>query len=191
MQSAYVAHLGSKETFLPAFEQALAQSQYEELVLVADGAKWIWDWADEQYPDAVQILDYYHVKQALWRYAKEYFTSQKCRLAWIEEQQGHLFDDGVDTVIETIAGYGYRSVSDLKQQRLLLGYLRSNRGRMLYGSYRRQGLLIGSGPIESAHRNVIQQRLKLAGQRWSETGAQAVANLRVVHKSGHWPALVK
>jgi hypothetical protein len=72
----------------------------------------------------------------------------------------------------------------------LLVYLRNNRSRMLYGQYRRRGLMIGSGPIESAHRNVIQQRLKLAGQRWSEPGAQAVLNLRLLHKSGHWSALV-
>jgi hypothetical protein len=190
-RSAYVAHLGSKDDFLPAFEQALCQAQYEQLVVVADGAAWIWDWAEAQCPAAVQILDYYHVKQALWRYAHVHFTSQKRRLAWMTEQEERLFNDAVDEVIEAVAGYGYRSLADLKQQRGLLGYLKHNRHRMRYGSYRRQGLLIGSGPIESAHRNVIQQRLKLAGQRWSQQGAQAVANLRVVHKSGHWPALVK
>jgi hypothetical protein len=60
-----------------------------------------------------------------------------------------------------------------------------------YGSYRARGLMFGSGAIESAHRNVIKQRLKLAGQRWSRAGAQAVANLRVLHKSGHWGALIE
>ncbi len=57
---------------------------------------------------------------------------------------------------------------------------------MLYKTYKDKGLLIGSGPIEAAHRNVIQQRLKLSGQKWSIKGAQAIANLRCYQKSCAW-----
>ena len=58
--------------------------------------------------------------------------------------------------------------------------------RMQYRIYLEQGLMIGSGPIEAAHRSVIQQRLKLSGQKWSVPGAQAVANLRCYKHSGAW-----
>ena len=61
---------------------------------------------------------------------------------------------------------------------------------MMYKTFREQGLLIGSGPIESAHRNVIQQRLKLSGQRWTQKGLQQMANLRVVYKSNKWVEIV-
>lgn len=54
---------------------------------------------------------------------------------------------------------------------------------MQYGTYPEAGCMIGSGPIESANREVIQQRLKLSGQRWTPDGKQ-VANLRVACKSG-------
>lgn len=197
--SAYVAHLGTKDDFLPLFEQALSRTSYGqgnalgvgELVIVADGASWIWEWARSQHPSAVQILDYYHAKEALWRYARVHFTRQKRRLRWMEEQERRLFADEVEQVIASVASEGYRSFCDLKEQRALVGYLTRHRDRMRYGSYRARGLMIGSGPIESAHRNVIQQRMKLAGQRWSEPGAQAMLNLRVLHKSGHWLALVK
>ncbi len=57
---------------------------------------------------------------------------------------------------------------------------------MSYKTYKNKGLLIGSGPIEAAHRNVIQQRLKLSGQKWSIKGANAVANLRCYNKSNSW-----
>jgi len=57
---------------------------------------------------------------------------------------------------------------------------------MQYKTYRDNGLLVGSGPIESAHRNVLQQRLKLSGQRWSVDGAQAIANLRAFNKGNQW-----
>ena len=58
--------------------------------------------------------------------------------------------------------------------------------RMQYKTYRNQGLLIGSGPIEAAHRSVIQQRMKLSGQKWSILGANAIATLRCYKASNHW-----
>lgn len=174
---------------MPKLETALARHPSSELVVVANGASWIWDYVSEAHPEAV--LDYYRAKQALWRYAKAHFRRQGQRLQWIQEQEAALFEDDVEAVIATIAGYGYRSLLDLQEQRSVLGYLRKNRTRMLYGSYRRRGLLIGSGPIVSAHRNIIQQRLKLAGQRWSRDGAQAIANLRALRRSGQWSALTK
>ena len=59
------------------------------------------------------------------------------------------------------------------------------------GTYKNKGLLIGSGPIESAHRNVIQKRLKLSGQRWTKYGVQTMASLRVAHKSNNWQQVVE
>lgn len=54
------------------------------------------------------------------------------------------------------------------------------------------GYLIGSGAIESAHRDVIQKRLKQSGKRWTiDGGAQQVANLRVYEKSSQWAQVLK
>ena len=76
-------------------------------------------------------------------------------------------------------------------QRTILTYYENNLKRMNYKTYRDQGLLIGSGPMEAAHRHVIQQRMKLSGQRWTIQGAQQVANLRVTNKSGNWQQIVE
>ncbi len=57
---------------------------------------------------------------------------------------------------------------------------------MDYKKHGKDGLLIGSGPMEAAYRNVIQSRMKLSGQRRTIKGAQRVANLRVANKSGDW-----
>ena len=65
-------------------------------------------------------------------------------------------------------------------------YLQANRDRMEYKTYRERGLLMGSGAIESAHRTVMQRRLKRAGQRWSINGAQRVLTLRVCAMSNRW-----
>ena len=71
----------------------------------------------------------------------------------------------------------------------MLGY-ESNVKRMQYGTFIGKGYLIGSGAIESTHRSVIQQRLKLSGPRWSVGGAQRIANLRACKESNQWGDLV-
>ena len=188
--SVYTAHLGHYEAFLSKWKAELAAIETQSLVFVADGAQWFWDWATTAHPEALQILDYYHCKSYLWAFAKVYFNDKGERFAWVAHQQDHLFADEVDQVIEAIERLAHRGVEDRIARDKILSYYRHNRSRMYYGSYRRRGLLIGSGPIEAAHRNVIQQRLKLAGQRWTQAGVQQVANLRVLRKSDRWQRVI-
>lgn len=69
-------------------------------------------------------------------------------------------------------------------------YYQGNQHRIYYGFYREKKLFMGSGAIESAHREVIQQRLKRSGQRWSNAGAQQIAQLRVTKKSNRWQKVI-
>ena len=63
---------------------------------------------------------------------------------------------------------------------------------MDYKSYKNIGVgLIGSGAIESAHRTVVQKRMKQSGQRWSNKGAQNMLNLRVLTMNGQWDKVVQ
>lgn len=188
--SVYTAHLGHYEAFLSKWQSELAAIETQRLVFVADGVSWFWDWASQAYPEALQILDYYHCKGYLWDFAKVYFNDKEARATWVAHQQARLFEDAVDTVIAEIERLPHRGVEDRIAREKILSYYRNNRSRMYYGSYRRRGLLIGSGPIEAAHRNVIQQRLKLAGQRWTQAGVQQVANLRVLRKSARWQRVI-
>ena len=73
---------------------------------------------------------------------------------------------------------------ELKEQ--TINYFTEHAERMMYKTYTDQGYLIGSGPIEAAHRSVLQQRMKLSGQKWTTQGANAIANLRCYRKSGAW-----
>ncbi len=81
---------------------------------------------------------------------------------------------------------GCDTKSKNKSKATLLKYLRNNKARINYGQFISQGLMIGSGPIESAHREIIQKRLKLSGQRWTMKGAQQVINLRSYKYSNKW-----
>lgn len=186
--SKYCAYLGNHELFLQRFELLL--NNVRMLVFIADGAKWFWEWATTFYPKAIQILDYYHCKEYLCEFAQLAFSDSEQKENWIQTQEDRLFNDEVETVISSISSISELTPEAQKYQQKILTYYQNNKTRMLYGTYRKKKLLIGSGPIESAHRNVVQKRLKLSGQRWSNAGAQKVVNLRVAHKSNQWSKVV-
>ena len=96
-------------------------------------------------------------------------------------------DDQVQKVIRHITYLKPISPQASEAKQNAIRYYVEHEDRMQYKSYREQGLMIGSGPIEAAHRSVLQQRMKLSGQRWSEQGAQAIANLRCYRKADRWP----
>jgi hypothetical protein len=76
-----------------------------------------------------------------------------------------------------------------KQQ--VIKYFLEHEDRMQYKTYLESKLLMGSGPIEAAHRSVIQQRMKLSGQKWSLKGANAIATLRCYNKSNAWEFFIQ
>ena len=188
--SQYAAHLGSYKEFIPKMEYYV--DNLTNPVFIADGARWFWKWADSTYPDAVQILDFYHAAEHLGDFAKLYFKNPKKRTNWIEQQIGLLSKDGVKQVVSNIENLPPGKSTKTEQERKkLTEYYKRNQKRMRYKTFRDQGLLIGSGAIEAAHRHVMQQRLKLSGQRWTFEGLQQIANLRVAHKSQNWNKLVE
>lgn len=187
--SKYCSYLGGFQAFLQRFELLLIG--VVNLVLIADGAKWFWDWASIYYPKAIQILDYYHCKEYLCTFAKLVYKDSQQKEKWIKLQEDLFFEDQVEKVIACIQAFTGLQGEAGEYQKKIVTYYEHNKTRMLYGTYKSKGLLIGSGPIESAHRNVLQKRLKLSGQRWSKTGVQQIANLRVVHKSNDWGKVVE
>ena len=189
MDSVYVAHLGSVNEFFPKFERHL--TGYGNKVIIGDGAKWIWNWAEDNYPGAAQILDFYHAKEKLVLFARHQYKEDKTRIDWIKEQSDKLLDDGVEEVIATLKSCRARSTEAKLAKQKTIDYYLEHDCRMQYKTYREKGLMIGSGPIEAAHRSVIQQRMKLSGQKWSVKGAQAMANLRCYKQSGHWDIVKK
>ncbi len=182
-ESRYAAHLGGHKAFLEKFEPLL--SGKKQLVAIADGARWIWDYWDSEHPEAVQILDYYHVVEKIGQWAVTVFNDPKQCREWMDQQEEYLLNDQAEDVIEAVQ-WVCCSRAQQKQQSQLLTYLNNNLIRMRYQTFREQGYCIGSGAIEAAHRNVIQKRLKLSGQRWTAQGLQQVANLRVAYLSNQW-----
>lgn len=183
-ESEFIAHLGNSTDFeskvAPQLDRYKALE--ENVVGISDGAIWIRHLMEKACPKATLILDLYHCLGHVSEAGVAAFGSGKRAMEWLEIQRNLLLSSCLDSVLANIKGLSI--ASSLRDS--VCSYLESNRDRMDYKSYRERGLLIGSGAIESAHRTVMQRRLKRSGQRWSIRGAQQVLNLRVCSMSGRW-----
>lgn len=189
--SEYVAHLGCHQEF--EGKMSTLTDKYEgladELVFINDGAKWIWNWIASSYPKARQILDFFHAKAHLSTFSALYFRTKTQHQDWLKAQSELLISKGGSALIQVLEELPYRTASLEKEKTKLVQYYKNNEHRMNYPVYLEKGLLIGSGPMEAAHRTVSQKRLKLSGQHWTINGAQNVLNLRVLNLSGKWAEL--
>ena len=160
----------------------------KRLVFISDGGTWIKNWIEDAFPEAVSILDYYHVCEHLHQFANTVFTDVEKLKKWTDEQKELLLQSKVMEVIDNIKQQDCKS----KEALSLINYYTGNAGRMDYRAYKKTGVgIIGSGAIESAHRTVVQKRMKQSGQRWSNKGAQHMLNLRVLTMNGQWDTVVK
>jgi len=185
-ESTYVGRLGRHDDFLPLMEQELEKYKAlgSRLVVVTDGALWIRNWITKAYPKATQILDFYHAVEHLGKLG-EHIKSEPPK-DWVKRYADQLLKEGGISVIRSLRTMPMKDPEAVKRKDQVIKYFESNAYRMNYPAYDKKGYYIGSGAIESAHRTVIQKRLKLAGQRWSMEGAQQVLNLRVLRMSGKW-----
>lgn len=100
MNSVYVSHLGDCGVFFNKLERYLIP--YERKVILADGAKWIWNLAEDNYPGAIQILDLYHAMEKLGRFSVNQFLKNEKRQQWMQKQKTSLLENEVHQVIEEL-----------------------------------------------------------------------------------------
>jgi hypothetical protein len=182
-ESTYISHLGSHDRFLDKVLESLPKDTGP--VFIADGAKWIWNFAETYFPENRQILDYFHCKEHLCEFAKDCFSDDEKdkRNKWVEDHMDLLKNEQVELFFEKLDKLETESNHVKLKKNKLLTYLLNNKKRINYGAFLKEGLLVGSGAMESANRDVIQKRLKLSGQRWTVKGANQIANLRTCYKS--------
>ena len=156
-----------------------------ELIFVCDGATWIWKLVEQYYPQAVQIVDWYHAEERLERVAQEAFADRAIRQTWLKETQSSLWEGQVAEVIQRCA----RLAPKCAAAQHAVTYFTHNEARMSYDKFRAAGYLIGSGTIESGCKQIVTQRLKRSGAQWLVAGAVKTAKARAVWLSGRWEAL--
>lgn len=163
---------------------------YSERVFLGDGAPCNWNLASTHFPDAICILDFYHASEHVWElsralYRQEDAAQKALGERWVQERLTSLKKEGPKPLLRALKR---RNVKTPKQREALtkaVHYFVTNAGRMDYGMHLKAGRMIGSGPIEAACKVVVGQRLKGAGMRWTNAGADAILAVRTTLLNGN------
>lgn len=195
VEKEYTTCLGTAEQFkkmLYALAVRNGCQDVKEVVILGDGSVWIWNMAKELFPDAIFILDYYHFSEHVCTCAKEIYPEDEfARHDWAKNITESILEGEIDKAIKDLKNSEYESKEIRENIEQLVTYIENNRDKLRYREYREKGYFIGSGAIESGHKNVIQHRLKQAGMRWNRTGGQYIASLRAAHKSNRWDKITE
>lgn len=172
----------------------LGAHKAEELVLIGDGAPWIWNRANglrEQLgvPQErfVEIVDYFHVVERLSALSKtQQRYDEEAPRRWMKVQKGRLKAGKIEEIEDVVRVLcrQHEEVGNAERD-----YWARNRHRLRYGDFRARRIPIGSGAVESAVRRVINLRMKGASISWTERHAEGVLHLRAHAKSGRWNEL--
>lgn len=163
-------------------------------VAVSDGGAGIEDFLRMNFPRVeVVILDFYHAAQHLHEWANAWHPDDPAAAdTWAGRWCQRLKHEGGAAILAALRAVDVagRGAAVREAHRQLLVYFGNQQHRMDYPEYRRRGWQIGSGPVESACKQVVGQRLKGSGMRWGEAGADAVCHLRALFRSevSQWDA---
>lgn len=176
--------------FVQACRGGLGQTT-RRVVVLGDGAEWIWTRAAQFVGrpgvEVIEIVDIHHAYDHLWTVGRAVFDAEADVGAWVEPLKDALYTQGAGAVLAALdALEPSDAAADLL--RTTRAYFAGNAARMDYPRFVAQRLPIGSGAIESMCKSLIEEREKGAGMRWTGSGAQAVASLRALHRSGDWAA---
>jgi hypothetical protein len=147
-------------------------------IILADGALWIWNLADEYVDQRIEVSDFYHAAEHLHAAATACFADPAVAAAWADARKGELLTIGPRPVLAAFDRLTPTSPQASTARRRERAYFADRIDRMDYPSLRLDGLPIGSGAIESAADHVVQRRMKRAGMRWSPSGGDAILALR-------------
>ena len=149
----------------------------KELIFVCDGAAWIWKLVSHYFPNAIQIVDWYHACEYLTPIADAVFSQDTERQTWLQKVKDWLWNGRIKNVIRACQQYIRHHLAADPAQRAIT-YFTNNQHRMDYAAYRKQGYWVGSGTVESACKQIATARLKIAGARWTLSGAVSTAKAR-------------
>ncbi len=157
--------------------------QAPRMAVLGDGAPWIWNIAEEQFPAALQIVDRFHAKQHLNALGKALYGPTTPRASQWAERRKEELDTGKFRVLLTAIR---RQVSRSEDARRCLHYFQTNRHRMRYPEFHAQGLCTSTGVVEAGCKVAIGTRLKRAGMHWTVYGSNAIIALRCSKLSGRF-----
>jgi hypothetical protein len=162
-------------------------SRAEKKVVIADGAEWIWNLADQHLPSAIQIVDIYHAREHLWGIARKLYPNHEAeQRRWMMIHQGMLDEGKIEDLAHALRCIDSSSPELAEKIRIEAGYFERNTKRMRYPEFRRQHLFVGSGVIEAGCKTIIGSRCKQSGMFWTVRGANAILALRCCQFNGRF-----
>jgi hypothetical protein len=191
-QKKFISSLGDgvdpfkKMLYAAAIEKGYHKAK--QVIFICDGASWLAKCKEEFFPNAVQILDWYHAVEHLWSTAHAIFGENNVKecTEWVVPLKEDLWKGKCNQVIKFLEKSALVNKRRSTQLLELRGYFVSNRNHMKYNEYRKNGWYIGSGSIESANKYIITQRLKLTGMQWNKLVADAMIWARCKYFENDW-----
>ena len=161
--------------------------KFKHIVCIADGARDLWLFFRKKYPDAIHVVDFFHVCEHLSKLSGLFFKDSSDAKAWYEKQRTTLKEDS-NGAAKVIRAVRYRRSKAKENQEIEseLKYLQHNRRRMNYFELQQNNLPIGSGVVEAACKNLIGARMKKSGMRWTVEGGQTILTIRSLILSNRW-----
>jgi hypothetical protein len=163
--------------------------QQSQLHAVGDGAEWIASQVENQFgANGYYLVDFYHVCDYLSAAAKAIHPDDGQAVAWMDAQKAQLKSRHADETLHALEPH--LEAEDVQEAdapvRRCHRYLTKRRHQLDYQSTLARELPIGSGEIESAHRYVVQQRLKRPGAWWRAANAEHMLALRINRANKQW-----
>ena len=187
-QREYTSYVGSVSEFkkhLLACAIRNGYGRFSDAVILSDGATWIRNMVGELFPDAQQILDFFHLCENVNTFAKALFNGDEAKYPlWANDICDQLKASQFDAVLRELAQYKDNKLNGCSVN--LYGYIVNNINNIDYATYEEKGYFIGSGAIESGNKIILQDRLKRAGMRWNTKTAQAMLTLKTKAESNIW-----
>lgn len=158
----------------------------EQQIALSDGGSGLEDFLRKNFPLATVILDFWHAKEHLVELGKAlYGEGSAAGKQWLEDRCHQLKAEGGAAVRASLEALDVSAKSDAVREvhRQETNYFRNHEHKMDYPRYVSQGWQIGSGPVESACKTVVNNRLASSGMRWGSPGSNAVCHLRALFLS--------
>jgi hypothetical protein len=187
--SSYVATFAPAAAFgtlMAAEARRRGAGHIRQMVILGDGAAWIWNLAGQHFPGATQVVDLFHAREHLHDLAKLLeFMLGSGKDDWLAARLAELDDGNIGAICAAARTFPLmgKKARDLQTA---LGYFEHNACRMCYAHFRKLGMFAGSGAVEAGCKAIVAQRCKLSGMRWTLPGAHGILTLRCLDASGRW-----
>jgi hypothetical protein len=159
----------------------------KEILVIGDGAAWIWNVAADRWKDATELLDFYHASEHVWALGKALYGDDHAR-PWVEQRLHELRHGQEKRFLEALGRVKAPRGKAGKEVRKERKYFIKQKKRLNYQEIDQRGWPIGSGAVESACSGQ-QGRFKRRGQIWTKPGLKNLSALKQARDNGHWDQL--